>query len=60
MWKSIRRAATDVLETKRLRLRWLGHVLRMNKDSIPKVALRQPFHQEEGSQDDQRQHGGRR
>ena len=29
-----------VLEIKRRRLRWLGHVLRMPKDSIPKVALR--------------------
>ena len=29
-----------VLEMKRRRLRWLGHVLRMPGDSIPKVALR--------------------
>ena len=29
-----------VLEIKRWRLIWLGHVLRMPKDSIPKVALR--------------------
>ncbi|KAK2174166.1 hypothetical protein NP493_821g01017 [Ridgeia piscesae] len=29
-----------VLEIKRRRLRWLGHVLRMPQDSIPKVALR--------------------
>ena len=29
-----------VLEIKRRRLRWLGHVLRMLKDSISKVALR--------------------
>ena len=29
-----------VLEIKRRRLRWLGHVLRMSQDSIPKVALR--------------------
>ena len=28
-----------VLEIKRRRLRWLGHVLRMPGDSIPKVAL---------------------
>ena len=28
-----------VLEIKRLRLRWLGHVLKMPKDSIPKLAL---------------------
>ena len=28
-----------VLEIKRRRLRWLGHVLRMPKESIPKVAL---------------------
>ncbi|KAK2171021.1 hypothetical protein NP493_1110g00012 [Ridgeia piscesae] len=31
---------TAVLEIKRIRLRWLGHVLRMPQDSIPKVALR--------------------
>ncbi|KAK2175202.1 hypothetical protein NP493_743g00031 [Ridgeia piscesae] len=29
-----------VLEIKRRRLKWLGHVLRMPQDSIPKVALR--------------------
>ena len=29
-----------VLEIKRRQLRWLGHVLRMPGDSIPKVALR--------------------
>ena len=29
-----------VLEIKRRRLRWLGHVLRMPKESIPKVGLR--------------------
>ena len=29
-----------VLEIKRRRLRWLEHVLRMPKESIPKVALR--------------------
>ena len=29
-----------VLELKRRRLRWLGHVMRMPKESIPKVALR--------------------
>ena len=29
-----------VLEIKRQRLRWPGHVLRMPKDSIPKVALK--------------------
>ena len=29
-----------VLEIKRRRLRWLGHVLRMPGNSIPKVALR--------------------
>ncbi|KAK2176593.1 hypothetical protein NP493_653g01033 [Ridgeia piscesae] len=28
------------LEIKRRRIRWLGHVLRMPQDSIPKVALR--------------------
>ena len=31
---------SGVLEIKRRRLRWLGHVLRMPGDSIPKVALR--------------------
>ena len=29
-----------VLEIKRRRLRWLGHVLRMPNERIPKVALR--------------------
>ena len=29
-----------VLEIKRRRIRWLGHVLRMDQDRIPKVALR--------------------
>ena len=29
-----------VLEIRHRRLRWLGHILRMHKDTIPKVALR--------------------
>ena len=47
-----------LLEIKRRGLRWLGHVLRMPKESIPKVALN-GRHPEEGNQDDHRQHGER-
>ena len=46
------------LEIKHRRLRWLGHVLRMSEERIPKVAMRYGLHLEEGKEAGQKPPGG--